>query len=64
MTVLCLILLVGGIILCAVLAEPWQRPRYELWADDARRRVDGFARDFDDVDALIARDLHREANGG
>lgn len=63
-TILCFFVLVLGIVLCGVLAEPWQRPRYERWNDEALRRVNEFRlADFDELDALIARDLHREANG-
>lgn len=63
-TILCLAALITGIVLCAVLAEPWQRTRYDELAASARRRLNEFRLDdFDEIDAAIARELHREASG-
>lgn len=65
-TLLCLVVAVTGIALCLILAEPWQRPRYEQLAAEAKKRTQAaLARleEIDEFDAIVAADLHREANG-
>jgi hypothetical protein len=53
MTILCLVVLVVGVVLCAVLAEPWQRSRYERLADRGLDQVEEWA-----------DELRREARDG
>lgn len=56
-TILCLIALAVGIVLCGVLAEPWQRNRYERWADTAEAKLAS-------LEAQIASEMNREARDG
>ena len=69
-TILCAVAVVVGLILVAVLAEPWQRPRYDRAARAAKQRAGDLAEDIlarieplDEFDAIVASELHREANG-
>jgi hypothetical protein len=52
-TILCLVVLVVGVVLCGVLAEPWQRPRYDRLAERGLDQVDEWA-----------EELRREARDG
>jgi DNA-binding transcriptional regulator of glucitol operon len=68
-TILCAVVLVVGMALCAVLAEPWQRPRYDEALDrasDKARSVftaQGHVTDAG-LEAFIADEMHREARDG
>lgn len=46
-TILCAVILVAGVALCFVLAEPWQRPRYD--------------RAIESLEEVIAAEMNREA---
>lgn len=56
--------IIVGFALCLVFADPWQRPRYRRVYRAARRRVAEIrVEPLDEFDAMVAAELHREANG-
>jgi hypothetical protein len=65
-TILCIVGVFVGALLCLVFFDPWQRPRYERLAHEAEKRTrTAVARlnEIDEFDATAAAELHREANG-